>query len=161
MERDRLERTIDSLKQENRALRRKNFELEQKLSRRKARNLTVIEVKESDYARTSEIPLRDMLENLTVVFFGLREDYRAFQTLRGYHHNLLLIEGVGDTFDTEPIKRADFVFVYKNCMSHSKYFHAEDSLALVPHARLKEHTNIQLLENGMANVLSRYFHATL
>lgn len=63
-----------------------------------------------------------------------------------------------NNFDSAAIQNADFLFVYKNCITHSDVAHALSETSSLPCCYLLEPTNNELIENAMGNVLYRYIY---
>lgn len=156
------ESEIELLRRQVKALKKENRSLKEKVNRSKMREIkqqqkkVLIEVTELDYQRTPIRPLPELLKEIKVAFFGLDENALAFQRL-SKQKDLHIVSGISKTTDNTFAKESEFVFVFKNFVAHSALWHAFADSSQVPCCYLKEHTNEDLLENAMANVLYRYF----
>lgn len=141
---------VARLKCEKAKIQNKYNELKQKMNNESRK---MIEVKPIDYQRTPRLALNELTKGLNVVFIGLNESYESCHRLKSRKD--IKIVPVGKKIDKQVFKNADFVFVYKNCISHSNLWRAmEDCYA--PCCYLLEPTNNEMLENALANVLYRY-----
>lgn len=149
----RLNQIIMQLRQENRKLKQKiNDQKGKNESREKIIKVTVSKI---DYEKTPRVSLTELLKGIRVIFLGLDENKENFKRLKAFS-NLQVISGMKNNFDNGVIQNADFLFVYKNCITHSDVAHALSNTSLLPCCYLLEPTNNELLENAMANVLYRY-----
>jgi len=147
---------IIQLKLENKQLKEK---LDKQKNKKEENKETIkkIEMYEYDYSSNPQIQLNDLLKNLKVVFLGLRKEYPSFRRLEKFDQ-LRLISGANNNFDDNKIMQADFIFIYKNCISHSAIAKALKNKKNTPCCFLLEHTNEQLIENAIANVLYRHLY---
>jgi phosphoserine phosphatase len=152
----KLNRRIMELKQENRNLKQKYNDLKTKVDRKENR-VDEIKISETDYLKTPVAPLYDLLKGIRVTFLGLGEHYESYRRLTQISE-LNVISSEANNFDSTAIQNSDFLFIYKNCISHSAINHALEKTNSLPCCFLAEHTNKELLENAMANVLCRYIH---
>ncbi|MHC1694013.1 MAG: hypothetical protein AB9835_01790 [Eubacteriales bacterium] len=151
----RLNRQIISLKKYNRKLKQKLNDQKGKIeSRDKIIRITVDRV---DYEKTPRVSLPELIKGIRVVFLGLDENKENFRRLKSFS-DLRVIAGMKNNFDTAIIKNADFLFIYKNCITHSDIEHALSEASVLPCCYLLEPTNNELLENALANVLYRYIY---
>lgn len=140
----------------------KNRELKQKLNNIRAKEekkarIQQIPVNLLDYEKTPRESLNDLLKDLNVVFLGLREHYESYRRLETIS-GLRVLCGTRNNFDLNVIKEADFLFIYKNCIKHSAVWRACNCRGPSACCYLLEHTNSNLLENALANVLYKYIY---
>lgn len=136
--------------------RNRRNEAEQKAFKRERRKYNQVLIEDDDYLRTPMVPLRELLDEYKVVFFGSKKERYLFQFLNDYHKNLTAIPGVTKNFDTRPMEYADFIFTFEKCMGHTSSWRSDEAKTRVPFADLKR-TNIEMIEKAMANVLYRVF----
>lgn len=137
-------------------------ELKQKASDHKAiidkkDNLQKIPISKIDYEKTPRQTLQELLKGSKIVLLGLDENSDCFRRLSRMS-DLRVIPGMNNRFDPKIVKNADFLFIYKNCITHSDVWHACKGSNVPPVCFLLEPTNNELLENAMANVLYRYIY---
>lgn len=159
-----LQKPDDSLQRQVVQLKRQNWKLKQQLNniagkeRRKAEaKANLIRIRKSDYENTSREDLKTLLAQIRVAFIGLNEDRVAFQELSKLT-DLRLVSGTDNNADTTFLKQIDFIFIYKNCVTHSAVWHFLTNHPDVPRCLLGEPRNTGLLQNAMANVLYRYIY---
>jgi phosphoserine phosphatase len=133
----------------------KQKENDQKGRIEKKNRVEKIIVPEIDYQRNPRMELTELLKKGRVVFLGLQDHYRTYSRLELFK-DLKVISGMKNNFDLILIRSSDFLFIYKNCISHATVKHAFGGYPPVC-CYLKEHTNKDLIENAMANVLYRYY----
>ncbi len=137
-------------------------DLKQKLNDQKGRteskeNVTKLSISKIDYENTPRQSLDELLKGIRVVFLGMDENSESYRRLKKIS-SLRLVAGMKNNFDYKVIQNADFLFVYKNCISHSDVWHACQGASTPPCCFLLESTNSGLLEHAMANVLYRYIY---
>lgn len=137
-------------------------DLKQKLNDQKGKaeskdRIAQIPISTIDYEKTPRMSLNDLLKGVRVVFLGLNESYESFRRLENIP-GLRVVAGTKNNFDPNVIKNAEFLFVYKNCIEHTVVWRACNGASTPPCCYLQEHTNNELLENGLANVLYRYLY---
>ena len=152
----------DTLKQKVFRLERDIRTLKQKLSDQKGKaekkqHAPQISINELDYVNIPRKSLDEILKDLKVVFLGMDENSAEFLRLNNIQ-GLRIIPGMKNNIDTRIIQNADFLFIYKNCITHSDIWHACNGASTPPCCFLLEHSNKKLLENAMANVLYRYIY---
>ena len=136
--------------------------LKQKLNDQKGKNVSKarieqIKVSEIDYELTPRKQLSELLKEINVVFLGLDKNSSAFNRVKAIKA-LKVVSGMKNNIDNRVISNADFLFIYKNCVTHSDVANAFSRGVSPPCCYLLEHTNNDLLENAMANVLYRYIY---
>ncbi len=141
---------VARLKREKIKIQNEYNKLKQKLN---SESRKMIEVKPIDYQRTPRLALSELTKGLNIVFLGLNESYESCRRLKARKD--IKIVPVGKRIDKQVFKNADFVFVYKNCISHSELWRAMGD-CYAPCCYLSEPTNNEMLENALANVLYRY-----
>ena len=115
-----------------------------------------IEVNDIDYKKTPKKELSELIKGLKIVFIGLNEHYESYHRISA-RKDITIIPAGKNNFDQRIISNADFLFIYKNCISHSDVFHAFSG-SVPPYCLLSEPTNQEMLENAMANVLYRFLY---
>ena len=141
---------VARLKREKVKIKNKYNELKQKMN---GETHEVFEVKPIDYQRTPRLALNELTKGLNVVFLGLNESYESCHRLKTRKD--IKIVPVRKKIDKQIFKSADFVFIYKNCISHSDLWCAMGD-CYAPYCYLLEPTNNEMLENALANMLYRY-----
>jgi hypothetical protein len=141
------------LKQENRNLKQKYNDLKTKVDRKENR-VDEIKISETDYLKTPVAPLYDLLKGIRVTFLGLGEHYESYRRLTQISE-LNVISSEANNFDSTAIQNSDFLFIYKNCISHSAINHALEKTNSLPCCFLAEHTDIFtakiIIERGCKN----------
>lgn len=151
----RLNQRIMGLKLEIRELKQKVNDLKGKSDNKD--HIQKIPISKIDYEKTPRQSLHELLKGIHVVLLGLDENSECFRRL-GKISSLRLVHGMNNRFDPKIIQNADFLFIYKNCITHSDVWHACQGASTPPTCFLLEPTNNELLENAMANVLYRYIY---
>lgn len=150
-----LKKRISDLEKYNRKLKQDYNDLAVKTN---AKEKSIeIKVREIDYKKTPKRSLKEILSEYKIAFVGLKKEYRNYQYLKRLSKNLVIINWEDNNFDTSVIESADFLFIYKDCISHSavnRIFKKNTP----PYAKLSRHRNEELLENVMANILGRVMH---
>lgn len=152
----RLHRRIAELKKQNRELKQKINDQAFRDQRRDNVNRYEIEVNDIDYKKTPKKELSELIKGLKIVFIGLNEHYESYHRISA-RKDITIIPAGKNNFDQRIISNADFLFIYKNCISHSDVFHAFSG-SVPPYCLLSEPTNQEMLENAMANVLYRFLY---
>ena len=148
----------DTLHQQIIKLKRENWALKQKLNKKSGtRKVNLVAVRKSDYENTSREDLKTLLTQLRVAFIGLDENQAAFRELSKLEE-LRLVSGTDNNTDTTFLKQIDFVFIYKNYVSHSAMNHYLAKHPDIPRCLLGEPRNTGLLQCAMANVLYRFIY---
>lgn len=150
-----LHQRIFELKSEVRRLKQKQNS--QKVKVESKIKLEAIRISEIDYEKTPRQSLQELMKGLRVIFLGLDENCAAFQRLSRFSE-LRVISGVDNNFSADALQSTDFLFIYKNHAAHSAIWHALANNSNIPFCCLSEHTNEDLLENAMANVLYRFIY---
>lgn len=151
----RLNQRIINLKKEIRDLKQKVNDIKGKSESKE--HIVKIPISKIDYEKTPRQSLHELLKGINVVFLGLDENSERFQKLKKIP-NLRAVAGMNNRFDPKIIHHADFLFIYKNCITHSDVWHACQGKSMPPCCFLLEPTNNELLENALANVLYRYIY---
>lgn len=152
----KLHKHIADLKRQNRELKQKCNDLAFKNQKDELVKRTEIPVNNIDYIKTPRNSLSELTKGLKVVFLGLDKHYESCRRISA-RNDITVIPAGKNNFDTRIIANADFLFIYKNCISHSDFYHA--CTGNVPaHCFLSEPTNNEMLENAMANVLYRFLY---
>ncbi|MCM1062044.1 MAG: hypothetical protein NC452_17400 [Eubacterium sp.] len=152
----KLHMQIASLKEQIRKLKQKNNDLTFKIQKNDIRKNAEISVSEIDYKRTPRIALSELTKGLKVVFLGLDKHYESCKRISS-RKDITVISAGKNNFDQKIVANADFLFIYKNCISHSDFFRA-CSGRIPAHCFLSEPTNREMLENAMSNVLYRFIY---
>ena len=150
-----LHQRIFELKSEVRRLKQKQNS--QKVKVESKIKLEAIRISEIDYEKTPRQSLQELMKGLRVIFLGLDENCTAFQRLSRFS-DLRVISGIDNNFSADALQSTDFLFIYKNHAAHSAIWHALANNSTIPFCYLSEHTNDDLLENAMANVLYRFIY---
>ena len=139
--------------------------LRQKLNDLKGRQekkdrLCVVPISELDY-KTPRIRLQTLLDMMkekqrNVTLLGFDENSEVFRRVKGIE-NLRVIPGM-KKIDNSVIRNSSFLFIYKDCITHSDVWHACSSGDTPPCCFLKHHVKEDMLETAMANVLYRFFY---
>ncbi len=151
-----LHRRIAELKKQNRELKQKINDQAFRDQKRDNAKKSEIEVSEIDYKKTPKKELSELTKGLNIVFIGLNEHYESYRRIAA-RKDITIIPAGKNNFDQRTISNADFLFIYKNCISHSDVFHAFSG-SVPPYCLLAEPTNQEMLENAMANVLYRFLY---
>ena len=152
----KLHKRIADLKKQNRELKQKINDKAFKDQKKENVKKNEIEVRDIDYKITPKKELSELTRGLKIVFIGLDEHYESFHRLSA-RNDITVIPAGNNNYDQNIISNADFLFIYKNCISHSDVFHAF-SRSVPPYCFLGEPTNQEVLENAMANVLYRFLY---
>ncbi len=152
----KLHKRIADLKKQNRDLKQKINDKAFKDQKRENIKKSEIEVRDIDYKITPKKELSELTRGLKIVFIGLNEHYESFHRLSA-RNDIIVIPSGNNNFDQNIISNADFLFIYKNCISHSDVFHAFSG-SIPAYCFLGEPTNQEMLENAMANVLYRFLY---
>lgn len=152
----KLHKRIADLKKQNRDLKQKINDKAFKDQKRENIKKSEIEVRDIDYKITPKKELSELTRGLKIVFIGLNEHYESFHRLSA-RNDITVIPSGNNNFDQNIISNADFLFIYKNCISHSDVFHAFSG-SIPAYCFLGEPTNQEMLENAMANVLYRFLY---
>jgi phosphoserine phosphatase len=152
----KLHKRIADLKKQNRDLKQKINDKAFKDQKRENIKKSEIEVRDIDYKITPKKELSELTKGLKIVFIGLNEHYESFHRLSA-RNDIKVIPAGNNNFDQNIISNADFLFIYKNCISHSDIYHAFSG-SIPAYCFLDEPTNQEVLENAMANVLYRFLY---
>lgn len=152
----KLHMQIADLKRQVRDLKQKNNDLTFKAQKKDIQKKAEIPVSEIDYKRTPRLDLSELTKGLKVVFLGLDKHYDSCQRIAS-RGDITVIPAGKNNFDQKIVANADFLFVYKNCISHSDFYHA-CSGQVPAYCFLSEPTNQEMLENALANVLYRFIY---
>lgn len=147
---------IANLKKQIRDIKQKNNDLAFKNQKKEFIHKTEYPVNDIDYKKTPRHDLSELTKGLKVVFLGLDKHYESCKRIAA-RKDITVIPAGKNNFDTRIISNADFLFVYKNCISHSDFYHA-CSGNIPAYCFLSEPTNQEMLENAMANVLYRFIY---
>jgi len=152
----RLHKQIAELKSQIRELKQKNNDLTFKIQKKEIMRKAEFSVNDIDYKKTPRQDLSELTKGLKIVFLGLDKHYESCKRI-STRKDITVIPAGKNNFDTRIISNADFLFVYKNCISHSDFYHA-CSGNIPAYCFLSEPTNQEMLENAMANVLYRLIY---
>lgn len=152
----KLHKQIADLKKQNRDLKQKINDKAFKDQKKENVKKNEIEVRDIDYKITPKKELSELTRGLKIVFIGLNEHYESFHRLSA-RNDITVIPSGNNNFDQYIISNADFLFIYKNCISHSDVYHAFSG-SIPAYCFLGESTNKEMLENAMANVLYRFLY---
>lgn len=152
----KLHKRIFDLKKQNRELKQKINDQAFRDQKRDNAKKSEIEVSEIDYKKTPKKELSELTKGLNIVFIGLNEHYESYRRISA-RKEIKIIPAGKNNFDQRTISNADFLFIYKNCISHSDVFHAFSG-SVPPYCLLAEPTNQEMLENAMANVIYRFLY---
>lgn len=152
----KLHMQIADLKRQVRELKQKNNDLTFKAQKKDIQKKAEIPVSEIDYKRTPRLDLSELTKGLKVVFLGLDKHYESCKRIAS-RGDITVIPAGKNNFDQKIVANADFLFVYKNCISHSDFYHA-CSGQVPAYCFLSEPTNQEMLENALANVLYRFIY---
>ena len=152
----KLHMQIADLKRQVRDLKQKNNDLTFKAQKKDIQKKAEIPVSEIDYKRTPRLDLSELTKGLKVVFLGLDKHYESCKRIAS-RGDITVIPAGKNNFDQKIVANADFLFVYKNCISHSDFYHA-CSGQVPAYCFLSEPTNQEMLENALANVLYRFIY---
>lgn len=151
----RLNQRIFEIKEENRNLKQKLNDQRGKIESKES--IIEMHISKIDYEKTPRQPLNELLKGLKVVFLGMDKNHGSYRRIKKIS-GLNVIAGMKNNFDTRVIKNADFMFIYKKCITHSDIWHACQGKSTPPCCYLLEPKNDGLIENAMANVLYRYIY---
>lgn len=152
----KLTQQVIKLKIQNRKLKQEINDMKGK--KKSKENVITIPIEKLDYEKTPRKNLQDLLPNIRVTFLGLDENSESYRRLKKIPR-LNVIPGMNNRFDVNIIRNSDFLFIYKNCITHSDVLHALNGKSSPPPCcYLLEPTNSQLLENAIANVLYKYLY---
>ncbi len=152
----KLHNQIADLKKQVRNLKQKNNDLTFKNKKNDIIKKAEFTVNDIDYKKTPRQDLSELTKGLKVVFLGLDKHYESCKRIAS-RKDITIIPAGKNNFDTRIIANADFLFVYKNCISHSDFYHARSG-NIPAYCFLSEPTNQEMLENAMANVLYRFLY---
>lgn len=150
----KLHKHIADLKKQNRELKQKCNDLAYKNQKDELIRKSEMTISNIDYIKTPRSPLSELTKGLKVVFLGLDEHYECCKRISS-RKDITVIPAGKNNYDPRIISNADFLFVYKNCISHSDFYRACTGTVPV-HCFLSEPTNNDMIENAMANVLYRF-----
>jgi phosphoserine phosphatase len=143
---------IVSLQIENKRLKQKNNDLRGRNKKPKERKYR----KQWLTNKTPKLLLSEILTVNKVVFVGLKEEYEQFAFLKYIHENLLVIPAGSENHDFKAYKNVDFLFVFKDCISHTLVKKAINELK-VPYIFLPPQRDKDLLNRIMTNALIAEF----
>lgn len=152
----KLHKQIADLKEQVRELKQKNNDITFKIQKKELQRKAEIPISDIDYKKTPRLELSELTKGLKIVFLGLDKHYESCKRISS-RSDITVIPAGKNNFDQKTVSNADFLFVYKNCISHSDFYHA-CSGRIPAHCFLSEPTNQEMLENALANVLYRFIY---
>jgi len=136
------------LQKENKRLKQENNDLKGRIKKPRERKIRKQWITDD----SPQLLLSEILTGNKVVFVGLKEEYEQFAFLKNFHKNLLVKPAGSDNYDFKACRNVDFLFVFKDCISHPLAQKAISELK-VPYVLLPSHRNKDILVRIMTNAL--------